>query len=233
MLKTIVTLMRGSAAAAAEEVADRHALVILDQQMRDAGSALERAKRALALAIAQDRQEGLRLDRIIAQIADLETRVSAALEAGQEAPARDGAEAIARLEAERDAATTARTLFAGEIMRLRAHVSQAEARIDSLDRGRRIARATEAVRGLRQGRIETAGPHRATLSEAEQTLRRLRERQAEAQAAEDALDEIDAAAGPLQAAERLAAQGFGPRLKTSADDVLARLKNRMSHPSAA
>jgi phage shock protein A len=233
MFKTIVTLMRGSAAAAAEEVADRHALLILDQQMRDAAGALERAKRALALAIAQDRQEGLRLDRIIAQIADLETRVGAALSAGQDAPARDGAEAIARLEAERDAAATARTLFASEIARLRAHVGQGEARIESLDRGRRIARAAEAVRGMRQGRIEAAGLHRATLSEAEQTLRRLRERQAEAQAAEEALDEIDAAAGPLQAAERLAAQGFGPRLRTSADDVLARLRTRAAATGAA
>ncbi len=226
MFKTIITLMRGRAAAAGEQVADRNALVILDQQMRDASGALERAKKATALAIAQDRQEGMRLDGILRQIADLEVRVSAALEAGNELLAREGAEAIARLEADRDAAQTARALFAAEIERLRAHVIQAEGRIAALDRGRRIARAAQAVRGMRQGRIEEASPYQATLSEAEATLKRLREHQAEAQAAEEALDEIDAATGPARAAEKLAAEGFGPRLKTSAEDVLARLRHR-------
>ncbi len=224
MFKTFLTLIRGGAAAANEEIVDRNALVILDQQMRDASTSLERAKRALALAIAQDGQEGRRLEAVKSQIADLEVRVTAALSAGSEALARDGAEAIARLEAERDAAQTARALFAAEISRLRAHVAQAESRISALDRGRRIARASEAVRGLKKGRIEAALPHQATLSEAESTLSRLRERQAEAHAAEEALDAIDASTGPLQAAEKLAAEGFGPRIRTTADDVLARLK---------
>lgn len=224
MLKTLMTLIRGGTAAVGEEIADRNALVILDQQMRDATTALERAKRALALAIAQDGQEGRRLDAVKAQIADLETRVSVALTAGSKVLAREGAEAIARLEAERDAAQTARSLFAAEIGRLKAHVAQAESRIAALDRGRRIARASEAVRGLKKGRIEAALPHEATLSEAEATLGRLRDRQAEAQAAEEALDAIDAASGPLHAAEKLAAEGFGPRIRTTADDVIARLK---------
>ncbi len=226
MFKTVITLVRGRAAAAGEQVVDRNALVILDQQMRDANSALEGAKKASALAIAEDRQEGLRLDGILRQIADLEARVSAALEAGNELLAREGAAAIARLEADRDAAKTARSLFASEIERLRAHVVHAEGRIAALERGRRTARAAQAVRGLRQGRIEEASPYQATLSEAEATLKRLREHQAEAQAAEEALDEIDAVTGPARAAVKLAAEGFGPRLRSSADDVLARLRSR-------
>ena len=95
-----------------------------------------------------------------------------------------------------------------------------------LDRGRRLARASEAVRSLRRSGIEAARPYESTLPEAESTLRRLRDRQMEAQAADDALVELDAATGPIATAERLAEQGFGPRLKTTADDVLARLKSR-------
>ena len=112
---------------------------------------------------------------------------------------------------------------ADETWRLRRHVASAEARITELDRGRRIARASEAVRTLRRGGIEAARPYESTLPEAETTLRRLRERQMEAQAADEALLELDAASGPLAAAEKLAEQGFGPRLKPTADDVLARL----------
>lgn len=223
MFKTVFTLFRGSVAAANEELEDRSALLILDQQMRDAGSAVERSKRSLALAIAGDQQEGRRLDATNARIADLEVRATAALDGGREDLAREAAQAIANLEADRDAAMTARTLFASEITRMKSQVANAEARITELDRGRRIARAAEAVRNLRRGGIEAARPYESTLPEAENTLRRLRERQIEAQAASDALIELDAATGPLATAEKLAAQGFGPRLKSTADDVLARL----------
>jgi phage shock protein A len=224
MFKTIFTLVRGRVAVAGEELEMRNALVILDQQMRDAAANVDRAKRTLALAIAQDQQEGRRLEATNARIADLEIRATAALDGNRENLAREAAEAIAALEADRDAAMTARALFASEIGRLKRHVANAEARIIELDRGRRIARASEAVRNMRRSGIEAASPYESTLPEAENTLRRLRERQLEAQAADEALIEIDAASGPLATAEKLAEQGFGPRLKSTADDVLARLK---------
>ena len=223
MFKTVLTLFRGGVAAAGEELEDRSALLILDQQMRDAAAAVERSKRMLALAIAGDQQEGRRLDATNARIADLEVRATAALEGGREDLAREAAQAIANLEADRDAEMTARTLFASEITRMKRQVANAEARIIELERGRRIARASEAVRALRRGGIEAARPYESTLPEAENTLKRLRERQIEAQAASDALIELDAATGPLATAEKLAEQGFGPRLKSTADDVLARL----------
>jgi len=223
MFKTVFTLFRGSVAVAGEELEDRAALLILDQQMRDAAAAVERSKRALAIAIAGDQQEGRRLEATNTRIADLEVRASAALDGGREDLAREAAQAIANLEADRDAAMTARTLFASEIARMKRQVANAEARITDLDRGRRIARASEAVRALRRGGVEAARPYESTLPEAENTLKRLRERQIEAQAASDALIELDAATGPQATAERLAEQGFGPRLKSTADDVLARL----------
>ena len=223
MFKTVFTLFRGSVAVVEEELEDRSALLILDQQLRDAAAAVERSKRSLALAIAGDQQEGRRLEATNARIADLEVRATAALDGGREDLAREAAQAIANLEADRDAAMTARTLFASEITRMKAQVANAEARITELDRGRRIARAAETVRALRRGGIEAARPYESTLPEAENTLKRLRARQIEAQAASDALIELDAATGPLATAEKLAEQGFGPRLRSTADDVLARL----------
>jgi hypothetical protein len=72
---------------------------------------------------------------------------------------------------------------------------------------------------VRRGGVEAARPYESTL----------RERQMEAQAADQALIEIDAASGPLATAEKLAEQGFGPRLKSTADDVLARLNAKRTH----
>jgi phage shock protein A len=180
----------------------------------------------MAVAIAQERQEGQRLDATRARIDDLETRAIAAIEAGRDDLATEAAEAIATLEAERDASATARTLFAAEIAKLRGHVLQQQMRFSQLERGRRIARAAEAVRVARRGRVEAAPIFEGTLAEAEATLARLRERQVEADAAEAAFDALDAATGPIAVAEKLSAEGFGPRLKPNAADVLARLRER-------
>src|ERR671932_297282 len=108
MFKLITVLLRGAAAASEEAFADRHALLVLDQQMREAAAALDAAKRALAFAVAQDGQEGKRLDAVLAKISDLETRALAALEGGREDLAAEAAEAIAALEADRDSIQTGR-----------------------------------------------------------------------------------------------------------------------------
>jgi phage shock protein A len=226
MLKTLLTMVRGRTALIAEELGDQNALLILDQQMRDATGALDRAKKALAVAIAQENQEQQRLDATSGRIADLETRAVAAIEAGREELATEAAEAIATLEAERDASLAARTLFAAEITKLKGHVLQQQMRFSQLERGRRIARTAEAVRVARRGRIEGASIFAGMLAEAEATLARLREHQVEADAAETAFDALDAATGPVAVAEKLSAEGFGPRLKPNAADVLARLRER-------
>src|SRR6516165_3914929 len=80
MLKTLVTMVRGRTALIAEELGDQNALLILDQQMRDATGALDGAKKALAIAVAQQGQEEQRLEATRSRIADLETRAIAAIE---------------------------------------------------------------------------------------------------------------------------------------------------------
>ncbi|MCX7900088.1 MAG: PspA/IM30 family protein, partial [Methylocystis sp.] len=91
--------------------------------------------------------------------------------------------------------------------------------------------ASEAVRVSRRGRLEEAPCHQATLSEAEATLARLRERQSEAGAATAALDELDAEPAAETLNEKLANAGFGPATKPRASDVLARLKEKAGTPT--
>src|SRR5215472_3419278 len=110
VFKTLVTIIRGATASAEREFADRNALLLLDQQIRDATSSLERAKKALALTIGQDREEAARIAAAETRNADLETRVTVALQAGDAALAREGAEAIVGLEADRDSYRAAKAL---------------------------------------------------------------------------------------------------------------------------
>jgi phage shock protein A len=226
MLKTIVTLFRGAAFRAEEEFADRSALLILDQQIRDAAAGIERAKRTLAVAIAQDEAEGKRLETTLSRIADLEERAVAALGGGGEELAAEAAEAIAVMEADGDAIREARATFAREIGSLKATVRKSVQRLAELERGRRIASAAESVRRLKAGHGLAVPGGATALVDAEATLRRLRERQAEDAAATDAYQALDTEPNPAGVAERLEAAGFGKRTRPTAADVLARLKQK-------
>ncbi len=187
MIKLFVTLLRGRSAEAAEAAsADRNALPLLDQQIRDAAAALNRARRALALAMAQEAQKAPRLEDAARRIADLEGRARQAPAADREDLATEAAEVIAGLEAEHSARRTAQALFAAEAARLRRTIADTEARLAAFDCGRRLVRATAALRGPHGDRIAAAPLREATLAEVEATLARLRERQAEAAAAQDA-----------------------------------------------
>ncbi|MBL8587869.1 MAG: PspA/IM30 family protein [Methylobacteriaceae bacterium] len=224
MFKMFLTLLRGRAAEAEQAFGDRHALAILDQQLRDVTASLERGRKALALTMAQEQGESQRIARTQAQIADLEARVGEAIDAGREALALEGAEAIARLEADRDAAIAAHERYKIETTRLRAHLIQTESRVLEVERGRRLARAAAAVMETRSQTDDATA--RATVAEAEATLKRLQERQSEADAAAAAFDELSRERAPQTTAEKLAEAGFGPRLRTTGQDVLDRLKSQ-------
>jgi phage shock protein A len=224
-------LMRGAAAAAEEDLLDQNALLILDQQIRDAAAATERAKRALALAIAQDEAEGKRLETTLARIADLETRARAALAARRDDLVGEAAEAIASLEAERDCIREARANFVRDIAQMKRIVADATRRLAELERGRRIAQTAEAVRRLRAGGPVDAS-EAAALAEAESTLRRLRAKQAEDAAAAAALQTLNGAE-PADISERMEAAGFGPRTRPTAADVLARLRDQVANAEQA
>lgn len=230
MLKTFVTIFRGHAARAEEEFADANALIILDQHIRDAAAGLDRARRALAVAMAQDAAEVKRIGEIEARIADLEQRALAALDGAREDLAAEAAESIAGLEADKASAASAHDSFSRESRKLRNLVVNAERRIAELERGRRAARVSEAVRRLRdRGAIEVGGQAGA-LSDAEATLKRLRQRQAEAEAADAALEALDGTSAADLIAEKLEAAGFGDRTRPTAASVLERLKQRRTAP---
>ena len=214
MFKLIATLVRGQSAAAEQALADRHALLLLDQQMREVMAHYQGMQRALALADTQQSEEARVQQATLARIEALEGRARAAIAAGQIDLATEAAAAIAALEADHDAGTAARAQFATELVRLRRETEAARLRLAALHRGRRTAHVAEAARVARRGR--TDAPHdRATLAEAEATLARLRTLQAQDAAIPDTPDEtVD---------ERLAAAGFGPALRPTAASVLARL----------
>jgi len=225
MFKLISILLRGRAHDAEQAFADRNAVPLLAQQIRDAAQSIQSARRSVAVAIAQNEQEKVQHAMIVARIDDLETRASTALAKGNEGLAREAAEAIAYLEAERDASEKAQAQFTQAIDKLKGIVRTSEARLQELQRGERLARATEQAQKLD---VVVAGPGFATLDDAEETLARLRLRQSQNELTAAALKDMEGAIRPAGIIEKLANAGCGAPLRSSADDVLARLKSRIN-----
>lgn len=227
MFKRIVTLVRGQAYEASESMTDAHALTILRQQIRDCGSALMATRRAVAVAVAQNAQELAQHERLQQRIADLESRALEALRLGKAELAREAAETIAHLEAERDASEAAQRTFQTEISRLRNVVRQSEARLKQLERGQRIATVNDKAQRLQE---TGAGSTLNALRDAEDTLKRLERRQKEIDVAAEALAEMEGAGDPCALSEKLAAHGCGAPTRTRTEDVLARLEQRLATP---
>ena len=225
MFKQILTLIRGQIFEAEQQFVDRNAFPLLAQQIRDVEEAMQATRRAVAVAIAQNQQEEAQHRLLKVKIHDLENRTIAALEQGKDALAREAAEAIALLEAECQTSEAAQAQFAAEISKLQVVIRNSEARIRELKRSERLARATEGTQRLNN----TLPGGLSTIKEAEATLERLRGRQRQIDLTAAVLMEMENATDPTAIIGRLADAGCGTPLRTTGDDVIARLKARMNN----
>jgi phage shock protein A len=228
MFKQIVTMVRGKANDAAEAAIDNNALSLLRQQVRDCAQALNVARRSASLAIAQHDQEARQLNKLVEQVARLEARAVDAIRENRLDLAHETASAIARMEQERDAATIAQLEFSMEIDKLKATVREGERRLRELERGQRLAATAQNALRLRQSK-PTLGL--AALSDAEQTLARLRDRQTQEEVAEAALADLQIAWCPDGLEQRLIEAGCGPETINRADQIMARLQITAQSPN--
>ncbi|MCZ3003906.1 PspA/IM30 family protein, partial [Acinetobacter baumannii] len=89
------------------------ALRILDQEIRDADTALANAKRELVSIMAKHKLAADRVGEYDAKIKDLESKAMAAIQANREDLALEVAEAISTLTNERDAEQKQTAEFGG------------------------------------------------------------------------------------------------------------------------
>ena len=221
MFKLFVTLMRGHSHNATDALTEAHALPILRQQLRDCAAGVETARRSVAMVMAYAEREKKSADKIAAQLADLETRALSALAIGRDDLASEAAGAIAQLEAEHATTLRAVATYDAEISHLRAILGDAESRLRDLQRGQKLAIATDHTQRLRQTTPTLAT---ANLDEAEATLARLQDRQSAFESRRAAMVELSASTNAEAMRNRLAAAGCGAPLRPDAAVVLQRLR---------
>lgn len=186
MFKTLLNRIRGKVAS--DDASDeRHPLLVADRQRIDAEGRVDLARRRLALAQASRQAEVGRLTAADRRIAALEFQAARALADNRLPTARQSAQLIARLSADREWTAGIVRAADAEAARLARNLAAAEAQLARVRRAGRIIRAEEVVRQLRANTARRRGfdaAPDAPLVEAEATLARLRARQAESLATE-------------------------------------------------
>jgi phage shock protein A len=194
----------------------------LNRSIAAAHDAHALARRALAIAIAEEARETERRLVLEAKTSDLEQRAVEALRAGRDDLAREAAEAIAVMSTDINASQQASERFAAEVALARREVEAQRRRLSDLDRGRRLARVGDALTG--------------TMHKAETGLDSIGE--AEAALAKVVADNHNARVIAREMApaehliERMAEAGFGQPTHVRAGDVLLRLRASAGLPVA-
>jgi phage shock protein A len=193
----------------------------LDRSIAAAASAHIAARRALAVAVAEETRETARREHLALKVADIEQRAVQAIRAGRDDLALAATETIAAIHTELEASGRASQRFAAEVVLARREVDGQRRRLADLDRGRRLARVGSALNGA----ASRSHAGQDCLSEAETALEKLNADNADARAIRE---EMAPPADRL--IERLSDQGFGRPVTVSPADVMARLRRMAAAP---
>jgi phage shock protein A len=222
MLRTLETLFRGASARSEERVRDAYAIELIDQKVREAEAQLRAAKGTLASLIQRQRAEQRQADALATRILDLTQRARIALEADREDLATEAAEAIATLENEARVRGETLNRMDHQVLRLQQTVENTHRRIVDLKQGAMQARAIRREQNM-QSKLRTTSGGQAAIDEAEELIARVVGADDPGEQA-DILADINRQLNRADVADRMADAGIGDPTRSTATDVLARLK---------
>lgn len=224
MFSTLRTLVTGANARATEQLRDVYSIELIEQKIREAQEGLRAAKYTLAGLIQRARSEDRQIAALENRVADLLARATEAMDAGREDMAQEAAQAIADMENEIALRRETSSRLETRILRLRASVETANRRIIDLKQGAIAAKAVRREQDM-QSRLGRTLHQDNAMDEADALIKGVMGRDDPLEQSE-ILAEIDTGLSHENLGDRMAAAGFGPSSKTTASDVLSRLKTK-------
>jgi len=223
ILAKLWTAVRGEANEVGQAIVDSKALTILDQEIRDAETALGTARDQLAKLIAARTLAERKVAELEAKIAEYEGHAGQALDKGDEALATDIAQRIAQWENEKGAQVQIVASSKAAEDTMRGTISATQNKIGATKREVDSVKATEAVQKAQAAVSAKHAGVNSSLGDATASLERIKTRQAERGARMAAAEELDKASTGADLDDRLAKLGIGGGA-TSGNDVLARIR---------
>ena len=209
---------------AEEHLRDHYSIELIDQKIREADANLKAAKLGLASLIGRERSEVRQVEAITARITELTVRAKAAMTGGREDMAAQAAQAIADMENELTGRRETVARLETRILQLRQSVETANRRIIDLKQGAVSARAVHHEQGIQKRLSRHLGGPTA-IDEADALIGRVLGQDDPFEQGQ-ILNQIDRELDHRDIGDRMSDAGFGAKGRSTAADVLARLKEK-------
>jgi phage shock protein A len=224
--KRLFTAVKGGVNDAAEGIEATQTLRILDQEIRESRTELRRSEEALTTILARQKMSQQKVQDLQGAVKEHEGYAIKALEQGNEDLAREVAEKIQQLEAELDTEQGFLDQFGSSASKLRSGVKNARTNLRRMQQQVDTVKATESVQ---KAQTAVASRHlgaNSKMKTAAESLERIKAKQRLRQAELETAQELAQDESGAGLESKLKAAGITPGGSGSADDILARLKNR-------
>lgn len=185
----LFTAVKGHANQAAENIQDANVMAILDQEMREAKSAISTAKDEKARMSANRRVKERSISELMSEIERRTNAARTAKNGGDEALAVEIIESILKLRDKVEADQKLFDQYQETEQRMDASIRQSENKIETLQRKIESAKANEALIAAQKAASTNSVASNSRLASAVDSLDRLEQRQAHQQAMLEAADE--------------------------------------------
>jgi len=223
IIQKLLTLVRGTATEAGQSIVDANALKILDQEIRDADTALTASRTDLTRLMAERHIAADKLTAKKAKLQEYNDYIQQLINKNDTELATEVAGKVAELENDIAADTSTIAGMDTNVAKLSGSIRQAQSTIEQLKRQVDTVKATASVQRAQEAIASQATGSNVKLRTAMDSLDRIKDQQALKSAQIDAANELQAQAGDGDLQQRLQAAGVLPGA-TAANDVLARFK---------
>lgn len=228
LLRKMFTALRGKATETGEAIVDSQGIRIMEQELRDAKSALNTANEELTSLMAKRNLAAKEVDTLTDKMAEYEKSAMAALEKGEQSLAEEVAEEIARLESEREVSQANVSQYDGTIEALKSTIAKSKGEIRRVEQQMSHVKATEAAQKAQSAVASQHAGQNASMNSAVASLERIKERQAMQAEKLKIGEEMQAQESGADLEARLTKAGIGGQQASSGNDVLARLKAKQT-----
>lgn len=226
----ILTMLRGDVRSIGQSIVDNNANTIYEQEIIEAKAHVATARQDLTGVMAKEMQATREIERLAKEMTRYEALALEALQKKQDSLAEEVAGKVADIEAALAEQTAARDEFAGHITRLKDLIRNAEATLREHERELAMAKTTESVYRATQSISENIGAGGSRLSNARESLERIRRRHEDLADRMTASQALENELGHSALEKKLAAAGIGSDVDRTGL-VMERIRARQAKPA--
>lgn len=179
LITKIFDAIRGGAREVGEAIVDKNSVRIFEQEIKDAETALDKAKRDLTDVMAKEMQANRKIEALSADVAKHEGYVQQALAKGDEALALEVAQKIAEIQSELDIQKKAQESFAAHVTRLKNLIKQTSKALADMQRQLVMVKTTQNVQKATTAITQNYATGTSKLLTAKESLDRINQKQAD------------------------------------------------------